>query len=147
MFMTPFNRRFGEFPAYDPFRVFDDMEKTVSRELATTNLSTFKTDIRREGENYILEADLPGFKKENISIDLADGYMTIKAERRSNFEEKDQRGNYVRCERSYGSYERSFDTSGIDVDRMEASFTDGVLTLTMPKLIETVPTPRRLEIR
>ena len=145
MFMTPFNRRFGEFPAYDPFRVFDDMEKTVSRELATTNLSTFKTDIRREGENYILEADLPGFKKENISIDLADGYMTIKAERRS--KEKDQRGNYVRCERSYGSYERSFDTSGIDVDRMEASFTDGVLTLTMPKLVETVPTPRRLEIR
>ncbi len=147
MFMTPFNRRFGEFPAYDPFRVFDDMEKTVNRELSTTNLSTFKTDVRREGENYILEADLPGFKKENISIELADGYMTIRAERRSGFEEKEQRGSYIRCERSYGSYERSFDTSGIDVDRMEASFSDGVLTLTMPKLVEVAPAPRRLEIR
>ena len=146
MFMTPFNRRFGDFPAYDPFRVFDDMEKNFGRD-RTTSLSTFKTDIRQEGENYILEADLPGFKKENIQIDLEDGYMTIKAERRSNFEEKDQQSNYVRCERSYGSYARSFDTSGIDVDRMEASFTDGVLTLTMPKLVETVPAPRRLEIR
>ncbi len=146
MFMTPFNRRFGDFPAFDPFRVFDDMEKAMSREL-TTNLSTFKTDIRQEGENYILEADLPGFKKENIHIDLEDGYMTIRAERRSRIEEKDEKDNFIRCERSYGSYARSFDTAGIDVDHMEASFTDGVLTLTMPKLIETVSSPRRLEIR
>lgn len=146
MLMTPFNRRFGDFPAYDPFRVFEDTEKALNRE-HTTSLSTFKTDIRQEGDNYILEADLPGFKKEDIHVELEDGYMTIQAERRSRYEEKDQQGNYVRCERSFGSYARSFDTTGIDVDHMQASFTDGVLTLTMPKLVETVPVSRRIEIQ
>lgn len=146
MFMTPFNRRFGDFPAYDPFRVFEDTEKTVNHE-HTTSLSTFKTDIRQEGDNFILEADLPGFKKEDIHVQLEDGYMTIEATRRSRYEDKAQQSRYVRCERSFGSYARSFDTTGIDVDHMRASFCDGVLTLTMPKLVETAPVSRRIEIQ
>ncbi|MGM9618970.1 MAG: Hsp20/alpha crystallin family protein [Oscillospiraceae bacterium] len=146
MFLTPFNRKY-ELSSYDPFRVFDDMEKNFWGDHATTSLSTFKTDIREEGDNYVLEADLPGFKKEDIKIDLEDGYMTISAERHSSYEEKDKKGNYVRCERSYGSFARSFDTSGIDVEGMTASFNDGVLTLTMPKLVEPAPVARRLEIQ
>lgn len=146
MFMTPFNRRFGDFPAYDPFRVFEDTEKAASRE-HTTSLSTFKTDIRQEGDNFILEADLPGFRKEDIHVQLEDGYMTIEATRRSRYEDKAQQSRYVRCERSFGSYARSFDTTGIDVDHMRASFSDGVLTLTLPKLVETAPVSRRIEIQ
>ena len=59
--------------------------------------------------------------------------MTISAERHSDFEDKDKQGNYVRCERSYGAYSRSFSTAGIDMDNMKASFDNGVLRLTMPK--------------
>ena len=144
MFMTPFNRRENSLANYDPFRVFDDVEKNFWG--APMSMNVFKTDIREEGNNYILEADLPGFKKEDIKIDLEDGYMTISAERHSNFEEKDKKGNYVRCERAYGSYARSFDTAGIDVDKMKAGFCDGVLTLTMPKAAEVAPAAKRIEI-
>ena len=145
MFLTPFTRRY-DIGSYDPFRVFDDMQKTFWGDNSTTTLSTFKTDIREEGDNYILEADLPGFRKEDIQIDLEDGYMTINAKRECSYEKKDKKGNYVRCERSYGSFSRSFDTTGIDVEHMKAGFADGVLTLTMPKAPEIAPAARRLEI-
>ena len=145
MFLTPFNRRY-DIGAYDPFRVFDDMERTLWGDRSTTTLSTFKTDIRENEDGYVLEADLPGFKKEDIQIDLEDGYMTISAKRENKFEEKDKKGNFVRCERSFGSFSRSFDTTGIDVEHMKASFADGVLTLSMPKAPEIAPAARRLEI-
>ena len=59
MFLTPFNRRY-DIGSYDPFRVFDDMEKTFWGDRSTTTLSTFKTDIRETEDGYVLEADLPG---------------------------------------------------------------------------------------
>lgn len=145
MFLTPFTRRY-DIGSYDPFRVFDDMERTLWGDHSTTTLSTFKTDIRETEDGYVLEADLPGFKKEDIQIDLEDGYMTISAKRENKCEEKDKKGNFVRCERSYGSFSRSFDTTGIDVEHMKASFADGVLTLSMPKAPEIAPAARRLEI-
>lgn len=143
MFLTPFTRRY-DIGSYDPFRVFDDMEKAFWGDRASTTLSTFKTDIREEGDRYVLEADLPGFRKEDIQIDLEDGYMTIRAKRESSYE--DRKKDYVRCERGYGSFSRSFDTSGIDVDGMKATFADGVLTLTMPKRPEVAPATRQLAI-
>jgi len=110
-------------------------------------LAEFKTDIQDKGDSYLLEADLPGFKKEDISIDFDDDIMTISAQRHSEHEEKDKKGNFVRCERSYGSYKRSFDLNGIKADEMKAEYKDGVLKLTMPKKVETVPASRRLEIQ
>ena len=73
--------------------------------------------------------------------------MTISAERHSEHEEKDKSGNYMRCERSYGSYQRSFDISAVNADAMTAEYTDGVLKLTMPKKEMTVTSAKRLEIR
>ena len=128
---------------YNPFRMMEEME----REFFGDNRSgSFSTDIREEENGFVLEADLPGFKKEDIQIDVSDGRLTINAERHSAHEEKDQKGNYVRCERAYGKFSRSFDTTGIDTNAIKASFADGVLTLNLPKLIETKPETRRLEI-
>ena len=59
----------------------------------------------------------------------------------------DKKGNYVRCERSYGSFSRSFDTQGIDTDAISASFNDGVLKLNLPKIVEAKPVSRKLEIQ
>ena len=126
---------------YDPFRLFDEK----ARQMMQGSSPAFRTDIREENERYVLEADLPGFRKEDIRIDLEDDTMTITAERRS--EQNEERGNYIRRERSYGSFSRRFGTEGIDTERMEASFTDGVLTLSMPKLPEPAPVSRRIEIR
>ena len=86
------------------------------------------------------------FEREDINIELDDTYLTIQAERKSETEEKDKKGNYVRRERSYGSFSRSFDVSGIDVSAIKASYQDGVLKLVLPKKEEIVPAARRLEI-
>ncbi len=142
--LVPYVRR--NLSAFDPFRELDEIERAF---FGDNNRSTpaFSTDIRDNGKEFVLEADLPGVKKEDIKLDLTDNILTISAERHSEYEEKDKKGNYVRCERSYGSYQRSFDTTGIDVDKIDAEFTDGVLKLTMPKLVEQKPAPKRLEIR
>ena len=127
--------------AYDPFRLFDEKARQMMHGTGTS----FRTDIREENDRYVLEADLPGFRKEDIRIDLEEGAMTITAERKS--EQSEENSNYIRRERSYGSFTRRFGTEGIDTERMEASFTDGVLTLSMPKLLEPTPVSRRIEIR
>ena len=92
----------------------------------------------------MLEADLPGFKKEDIKIDLENDRLTIKAERKS--EHEDNKNGYVRRERHFGSFERSFDVSGIDTSGIKANYTDGVLTLTLPKRPELVPDNRSIVI-
>lgn len=143
MYVTPYERRRNEMSTFDPFGLMRDFEHGVFGDRIG---SSFCTDIREENGAYLLEADLPGFKKEDIHIDLEDNRMTITAERHSDYEEKDKKGSFLRCERSYGAFSRSFDTTGIDVAAIKASFTDGVLRLTMPKIAEVPPTSRRLEI-
>ena len=91
-------------------------------------------------------ADLPGFQKDDIKIDLDDNCLTISAERHSEYEEKDKKGNFVRCERSFGSYSRSFGVEGIQTDSIKASYSDGVLKLVLPKTAPVVSSTRRLEI-
>ncbi len=142
--LVPYVRR--NLSAFDPFRELDEIERAFFGH-GDSKSPAFSTDIRDNGNEFILEADLPGVKKEDINLDLSDNILTISAERHSEFEEKDKKGNYVRCERSYGSYQRSFDTTGIDVDKIDAEFKDGVLKLTMPKLIEAKPESKKLTIR
>ena len=92
------------------------------------------------------DACASGFKKEDIKIDIENDCLTISSERKLD-EDKKQK-NFIKRERFYGSYSRSFDVSGVNVDGIEAEYTDGVLKLTMPKKVETVfPPTRRLEIK
>lgn len=128
----------------DPFREFENMAGAFFGPNFATD---FSMDIKDDGAAYQLKADLPGMNKEDIHIDLNDDTMTISAQRHSQYEEKDQKGNYVRCERSFGSFSRTFDVSGVDTEHLEAKYQDGVLTLEMPKKAEVVPESRRLEIQ
>ncbi len=141
MFLTPYTKK-NELHNYNPFRAMEEMERAF---FGGNGIAEFKTDIRDTGDAYVLEADLPGFKKDDINIELGDGNMTIRAERHSEAEEKGE-GGYLRQERSYGSFSRSFSTEGVDVNAMQAKFNDGVLTLTMPKLTKQEPEVRRLAI-
>ena len=122
----------------DLYRPFRDLEN-LERSLFSGGLVGFQTDIR--------EADLPGVKKEDIHIDIDGDRLSISAQRSSTNEEKDSDGNYIRCERSYGSFSRSFDISGVRSEDISAAYDNGVLTLTMPKQVQAVPAARRLEIR
>ena len=151
--LRPFDHRNNRaMRTYDPFREMEEMERAFfgrpfAGERGFSALTEFKTDIQDKGDSYLLEADLPGFKKEDIHIDLDGDTMTISAERHSDHEEKDKEGNYLRCERSYGSYQRSFDVSGIEESGMKAEYADGVLKLTLPKKQQTVSSARRIEIQ
>ena len=129
--LRPFERRNNHVAAYDPW---DQMERAFFGDGSWgRGLSEFKTDIQDKGDSYLLEADLPGFKKEDIHVDVDGDTMTIRAERHSEHEDQDKKGNYVRCERSYGSYQRAFDISGVEVANISAQYNDGVLKLNMPK--------------
>ena len=141
--MMPFTRNHGV-DLYRPFRDLEELERSL---FANGSAAAFKTDIRDTGDAYVLEADLPGMKKEDIHIDIDGDRLSISAERNAVKEEKDENGGYIRCERSYGSFSRSFDISGIRGEDISAAYADGVLTLTLPKQNKAVPASRRLEIQ
>lgn len=128
---------------YDPFQALDEMERDFFN---AGNVPAFKTDLTENDKEVILEAELPGFDKKDIAIDLNGNYLTISAERKENKEDKDKKGNVIHRERRYGSFSRSFDVEGINTEKISASYDNGVLTLTMPKKEELIPTSRRLEI-
>ena len=141
--LIPFDRRNRTVVSFDPFRTLDDIERSFFAN--TPAVTSFRTDVSDDGDSYKLEAELPGFKKEDISIDIDNECLTISAER--SFDKKDDKNNYVKRERYYGSYSRSFDVSNIDIDKIEASYTDGILTLILPKKAAEIPASRRLEIK
>ena len=145
--LVPYVRRNNSLSAFDPFRELDELERAFFGNSNESKLAAFSTDIKDKGDHYELEADLPGVEKDDIKIDLTDNVLSISAERHSEYEENDKKHNYVRCERSYGSYQRSFDTTGIDTDHIEAEFKNGVLKLELPKIKETKPETKRLEIK
>ena len=124
-------------------RFYGDSFSSIVKSEGTTG---FRTDISYQGDSYLLEADLHGFDKDSIHIDLSEDTLTISAERHSEHEEEDKKGAYVCCERSYGQYQRSFDVSGIDQDGIKARYADGVLSLTLPKVPEVQPAVKRLQI-
>ena len=137
--LIPFTHRVSD---YDPFRAFDELQRSFFNERPSFG---FRTDVSDTGDAFKLEAELPGFKKEDISIDVENDCLTISVERKE--ENDDNRPNYIKRERVYGSFSRSFDVSGIEVDQISASYNDGILTLTMPKKVETKPASRKLEIQ
>ena len=135
--------------------LFDDLfNDTLARSMWNTNKELYgknasrlmKTDVHETEDSYELAIDLPGFKKEDIHVDVKDNTLSITAERHSEFEQKEKKNSFLRCERSFGSYSRSFDISGIDCANIKAGYKDGVLTLTLPKQKKEEPTGRRLEI-
>ena len=140
--LMPFGYR--RVSAYNPFRDFEEMSRSF---WDNNNVSAFRTDITEKDGQYILEADLPGFKKEDISIDIDKDCLTISAEHKSEENEDDKDKGFIRRERYYGSYSRSFNIKGINADAISASYNDGVLTLTMPEKTPEIPAARRLEIQ
>ncbi len=91
-----------------------------------------RVDVRDEGDHYLLEADMPGVKRENVHVDVKDDVLTISTEINEQ-EDKKEKGKYVYRERRYGRSSRSFNLDGIDDSAISAEFKDGVLKLTLPK--------------
>lgn len=138
--LIPFDHRMRRVANYDPFREWEAFFGD-SNKLAVP----FNTDVIDNGDAFVLNADMPGFRKEDIKLDIEDDCLTISAERKA--ETNDEKPNFIKRERFYGSFKRSFDLSGIDVDKIEASYNDGVLSLNMPKIVEVPAATRSIAIK
>ena len=92
-----------------------------------------KTDVRELEDAYELDIDLPGFKKDEITVDLNDGYLTIGASKGLNKDAQDQNGRYIRRERYAGTCSRSFYVGDVQPSDIGARYEDGILRLSVPK--------------
>lgn len=138
--ITPFGNR-----RKDLFDYFGDFDKDFFVDMPNT-FSAFKADVLDKGDKYILQAELPGFSKEDIKIDINGDYLTISATHNS--ETKEQKDNFVRRERKYGSLSRSFNISNIKKQEISAEYKDGVLEIALPKENpQTVSQTHRIEIK
>ena len=127
------------------FDLFDNFERKFFGN-SNAAIPDFRTDIRDAGDRFVLEAELPGFNKEDIKLDVKDGILTISAQHTENKDEKDDKGSYIRRERRYGSFTRSFDITGVDDEHITASYNNGVLELNLPKAVPVVPEAKRIAI-
>ena len=93
-----------------------------------------KTDIRETENNFELDIDLPGFKKEDVNLELKNGYLTISADKALDKDEKDDKGRYIRQERWSGSCSRSFYVGdAVKPEDVHATFENGILQIALPK--------------
>ena len=138
MMMLP--RRRNDFDLFD--RMFlDDPFFSGERES-----KLMKTDIKEKKDKYIIEMDLPGYEKENISLEINDGYLMISAKTNQNKDEKEE-GKYVRKERFVGECSRSFYVGdNIKEEDIKASFKNGTLKIEVPKKEERKELPEKKQI-
>ena len=116
------------------YDLFDDVFDDFFRVPSFNNMgSVMKTDVREKDGYYYLDVELPGYNKEDVNIEISDGYLNIKASHNADQEEKDSKGNLIRQERSFGSCSRSFYVGeNIHSEDIQAKFNNGVLEISLP---------------
>ena len=126
---------FGE-NLFDDFRDDDFMRSMWNRRnplYGKHAKNLMKTDVRETDTTYEVDIDLPGFKKDEIDVDLKDGYLTISAAKGLDKDEKDKKGKYIRQERYAGALRRSFYVGDIEPKDVSAKYEDGILKISLPK--------------
>ncbi len=119
-------------------RFFDD---SLEKEFFGTHNSLYgkhaknlmKTDVKDVNDHYEVAVDLPGFQKDEVNVELENGYLTISAAKGLDKDQKDDEGHYIRQERYSGSCSRSFYVGDIQPEDIHAKYEDGILKLTLPK--------------
>ena len=135
---------FFDFPFYD-----DKADRKIQRKLYGHHAGNLmKTDIKEKKDGYELEIDLPGFKKDEITAELKDGYLTVSAAKGLDKDEQDKEGKYIRKERYAGSMSRSFYVgNAITQDDIKAKYESGILRLSVPKkAAEEIESAKRIAI-
>ena len=106
-----------------------------------------KTDVRETEDTYEVDMDLPGFKKDEINVDLKNGYLTVSAAKGLDKDEKDKNGKYIRQERYTGAMSRSFYVGDVAPEDVKAKFEDGILQISLPKAVKkALPMPTTVSI-
>lgn len=119
----------------DPFDMV--MPRSLNALYGKHGKNLMKTDVRETEDTYELDIDLPGFKKDEVSIDLKDGYLTISAAKWLDKDAEDKKGKYIRQERYAGACSRSFYVGdAVEPEDVSARFEDGILTISVPKNVK-----------
>ena len=107
-----------------------------------------KTDIREHDDGYEVDVDLPGFKKDEISLELENGYLTVSAAKGLDKDEKDKKGKYIRRERYAGAMQRSFYVGdALTQEDIRAKYESGILSISIPKKVaQAVETKKSIAI-
>lgn len=135
---------------------FEDMDRAMNHFFGNDDQSlekttkAMRTDVIEEDKDYKLQADLPGFRKEDIHCDMKDGVLNISASHSENKDEKNEEGKYIRRERRSYSYSRSFNVGdAVKPEDIQAKYENGVLTLIVPKkeALPQVEETKRIEIQ
>lgn len=127
--------------------MFDDAFKNFWGGNELASFDAFRTDVIDEGDHYLLQAELPGFDKSDINIDLKDNLLTISASHKDEKEEKDK-NKYIRKERYYSSYSRSFRVDGVEPGDIDASYNNGILEVKFPKKdLSSKEEAKRIEVK
>ncbi|MGM0601807.1 MAG: Hsp20/alpha crystallin family protein [Bacillota bacterium] len=104
----------------------------------------FRADIKEKDDEFLIEAEMPGMKKENINLEINEDYLTITAKNEESREEKGD--NYIRRERRKGTYSRSFYLDNVNEDEIKAEYDDGILKVHLPKKEKTPVKSRTIDI-
>jgi HSP20 family protein len=119
-------------------------EPLLRRKMALAKMPA--VDFTENEKAYEITADLPGMDEKDIEVKVADGVMTIKGEKQE--EKEDKKKDYYLHERSFGSFQRSFELpESVDPDKIEARFKKGVLTVTLPKRPEAQKPAKKIEVK
>ena len=136
---------------WNPFREIDDVFNRYNTGLLAKSFDDSSTewaplaDITETEEAFHIRAELPGVKKEDVDVSLSNGVLTLKGERRTEEESKDEKQH--RIERFHGTFVRRFDMpDNIDQGAITADYVDGVLDLTIPKTTKTTPETMKVDI-
>lgn len=142
--MTPFKK--------DSFNRKDDFLTPLLNNLfdndffnAMSNRGNFRADLKETNDSYLVVADLPGVKKGDIDIEFQNDNLVITAKRDESVE--DSKESYVRRERHYGEFRRSFYIENVDEDKIKAKFEEGVLRIHLPKLTKDDENKRKINIQ
>ncbi len=138
------NNLFDDFFDFPVYRDFDNMNRKL---YGKHGANLMKTDIRENEGGYEVDIDLPGFKKDEININLQNGYLIVGASKTQNNEDKDKQGKVLRQERYSGAMQRSFYVGdAITEEDIKARFEDGVLKLVVPKVEPKLPEKKTIMI-
>jgi len=120
---------------------FDLIDRFFSNdELIYSGFRTPAVDISEEDNRYLIEAELPGLSEKDVQLELKDGILYLSTAKKESKEEKSAKNRWLRRERREFQFSRSFDLpDNIDVEKIEATFRDGLLTVTLPKKAEAAP--------
>jgi len=136
---------------WNPFREIDDVFNRYPTGLLTKSIGDSSpewsplADITETEEAFHVKAELPGVKKEDVDVSLSNGVLTLKGERKTEEETKDEKQH--RIERFHGTFVRRFDLpDNIDQSTVSAEYVDGVLSLTIPKTTKTTPETTKIDI-